>query len=363
MKTRRALYILMLAAFVFDARAQNDTVSVRSCFNCCRPDAYAPAGIMTDHVHENGEFGIAYSFMNVQMQGNMSGTTSVSDNDIFKNYMMSPAKMNMQMHMLMPMYGITNKLSVMAMVSYNVNSMSMHMMPMEDMMMHMPGMNMSNYNSMPTTSRSSGLGDTKIYALYNMLKNCCHRLVLGAGVSLPTGSIMAKGTTMQSTNDVLPYNMQLGTGTYNLLPGIVYVRQRGIVSFGAALNANIKPGVNARNYCWGNEYSFSPWFTYKPLSWLSFSLRAEAYSMNALYGWDDAIHVSSSNDPTANYKNYGSQQRLTSFVGMNVYAPSGIFKGMRLLIEYGMPVYQNLQGLQMPVRSGVTARLQYNFIK
>lgn len=370
MKNRKSIVLLfLLAACIFYAHAQEksaDTTAccnAKNCFECCRPDAFAPAGIMTDHVHPKGEFGIAYGFMFMNSQGNMSGTKLVSDDDIYnvKGYMMSPHIMNMQMHMLMPMYGITNRLTVMAMINYYVNTMSMHMMPMQNMMMSMPGMTMTDYSNMPTSSKSSGLGDTKLYLLYNLLGNCMHRLVAGAGVSLPTGNIMVKGATLQSNNDVLPYNMQLGTGTYNLLPSLIYVGQTTHLTFGAAFNCSIKPGVNSRNYSWGNEYSFSPWIAYKFHSWASISLRTEAYNMGALYGWDNQIHLSSGNDPSANYINYGTQQRFSGYAGINLYANSGVFKRMRLFIEYGMPFYQNLQGLQMPVKSSVSVRLQYNF--
>ncbi|HXU28690.1 MAG TPA: hypothetical protein VN698_15785, partial [Bacteroidia bacterium] len=203
------LLVALLQTFVVNAVERKDSTQCSS--NCCNPDAVAPAGIMTDHVHEKGKFAIAYSYMNMTMQGNQMGTKSVSDATIFNNYMMATNRMNMQMHMLMPMYGLTDRFTVMAMLSYNINNMSMHMMPMQSM--NMPGMTMTDYKSMPTKMNSSGLGDTKIYALYNVLPSCNHRLVAGLGLSLPTGNIRVKGATMQSNSDVLPYCMQLGTGT------------------------------------------------------------------------------------------------------------------------------------------------------
>lgn len=231
------LLVALLQTLVVYSTERRD--STKCSFSCCRPDAFAPAGVMTDHVHDKGDFSIAYSYMDMAMQGNQIGTKAVSDATIFNTYMMVTNRMNMQMHMLMPMYGVTDRFTLMAMLSYNVNNMSMHMVPMQSMM-NMPGMTMADYNNMPTTMKSSGLGDTKIYALYNVLPACNSRLVAGMGLSLPTGSINAKGATMQSTNDVLPYSMQLGTGTYNLLPSLVYVGQGIHLSWGAAFNANIK---------------------------------------------------------------------------------------------------------------------------
>jgi hypothetical protein len=348
---------VLLQSFSAYSTQKGDTT--KCSFSCCRPDAVAPSGIMTDHVHEKGKFAIAYSFMDMAMQGNQTGTKSVSDATVFNTYMMATNRMNMQMHMLMPMYGITDRFTVMAMINYNVNTMSMHMMPMQNMV-NMPGMTMADYSNMPTKMKSSGLGDTKIYALYNVLPSCNHRLVAGFGLSLPTGSINAKGLTMQSNNDVLPYCMQLGTGTYNLLPSLVYVGQGSHLSWGLALNANIKLGTNTHTYCVGNEYSGSPWLAYQFTSWVSVSTRVEYYNMGKLYGWDSTINQSSGNDATANAANYGGQ-KVNAYIGLNLYAPKNFLKGARLLLEYGMPAYQNTIGLQSTVKSTVTARLQFNF--
>jgi hypothetical protein len=271
--------------------------------------------------------------------------------------MMAPQSMRMQMHMLMPMYGITNRLSVMAMLSCNVNTMQMHMMPA----MSMPGMNMGDNTSISTGSKSSGLGDAKLYVLYNLLKSCRNRLVAGAGLSLPTGQIALRGATTQSYDDVLPYCMQTGTGSFSLLPSLVYVGQTDMLTFGTSANANVKTGANSRNYSWGNEYTFSPWIAYKIRSIASFSVRAEFYRQDKLTGYDADINQSAGNDPTAKAANYGQQQKLNVYAGINLYAPSTCFKGARLFVEYGLPVRQNLAGLQMPQTSALWIRLQYDF--
>jgi len=369
-KNRTLLLFALLQACLAYSNESNDSTAIGAC--CRRPDQLAPAGVMIDHVHEKGRFGLAYSFMTMTMQGNQSGTSSVSDNQIFNQYMMAPATMNMQMHMLMPMYGITDRLTAMAMINYNVYNMTMHMLPMQNMMMNMPGMTMTDYTKMPSSTKSSGWGDTELCLLYNLLNSCKHRLIIGFGVSLPTGSITNRGVTMQSNNDVLAYSMQTGTGTYNLLPSLVYTAQMNRFTLGVAFQSNIKLGVNSRNYSWGNEYRLSPWLSYKISPWVSLSLRAETYYMGGIQGYDVDINQSSGNDPSANMYNYGSRESVNAFAGVNLYAPRSFFKGLYLLLEYGMPVYQDLQGLplpagsmqqefQMPTKSMFTARLQYNF--
>ena len=366
--------VALLHMFVVSStKGQDSTQCDGSC--CRRADDLAPAGIMVDHVHEKEKFGIAYSYMNMAMQGNQSGTSAVSNAAVWTNYTVAPDKMNMQMHMLMPMYGITNRLTAMAMINYNINTMTMDLQP---------GVNPADvppcckaaalaHDNLPSKMKSSGLGDTKLYLLYNFLSNPNQRLVLGAGVSLPTGSIDAKGATNMDSNSLLGYNMQLGAGTYNLLPSIVYANQFNRLSFGVAFQSNIKLGVNSHNYSWGNEYSFSPWLAYKVATWASVSLRAEGYYMGAMYAYDAAINLNASTDPTANVYNYGSKKLINGLVGVNLYVPKSCFSGLHLLVETGMPAYQNLAGrpfpatlipyqeFQMPTKWTLTARLQYNF--
>ncbi len=317
-KLNLLLLIVLLQTFVAYSIERGD--STKCSFTCCRPDALAPAGIMTDHVHEKGKFGIAYSYMNMAMNGNQSGTSSVSNSQVFINYTVAPDKMNMQMHMLMPMYGITDRLTAMAMINYNINTMTMNIQPganPADVPPCCRAAALANAN-LPSKMKSSGLGDTKLYVLYNLLGSCNQRLVIGVGVSFPTGSINAKNSVNSGDNSILGYNMQLGTGTYNLLPSLVYTAQLNRFTFGAAFQSNIKVGVNSHNYGWGNEYNLSPWAAYKITSWASVSLRAEAYYMNEMYGYDNAINQTASSDPTANVYNYGSRKLLNPLIVINL---------------------------------------------
>jgi hypothetical protein len=339
------IYFIILILFGFTTMAQTkDTTFVSSCFDCCRPDAYAPFGLMmTDHTHPKKELSFAYYYMNMQMRGNRSGTATISDDEVFKNYIMSPNKMQMQMHMLMMMYGVTDRFTLMVMADYLQNNMSMHMMPTE--MMHMHGMN-TNVNNMPASSKSSGFGDTKIYGLYNLLGICNQRLVAGFGINIPTGNIKTKGATLLGNDEVLPYNMQLGYGTFGFLPSLTYVKQHNLFSWGGQARATINLGVNSEGYALGNQYSATSWIAYEFFKWMSCSVRMDAAITDKIYGYDPNIALLMNNDPSSNTINYGGKS-ANAFIGINMYTPQGRLKGNRLSVEYGLPVYQNLNGIQL----------------
>ncbi len=73
-------------------------------------------------------------------------------------------------------------------------------------------------------SSSSGIGDIALSASTPLWHRDRHAIVANLGVSLPLGSIDEIGPTPRDAeNDTqLPYTMQIGSGTIDLLPGIIY---------------------------------------------------------------------------------------------------------------------------------------------
>ena len=90
---------------------------------------HAPIGVMADHRHKKGEWMTSYRFMHMDMSGNRDGTDSLSPEEIvttvanpFANPPMMPSTlrvvptdMPMQMHMVGGMYGLSDRITLMAM--------------------------------------------------------------------------------------------------------------------------------------------------------------------------------------------------------------------------------------------------------
>ena len=331
---------------------------------CCRPDGEAPAGVMTDHVHPKGSFMVSYSYMNMAMNGNRVGSRKTSDEEIFENYAMAGDKMTMQMHMLMLMYGVTDRLTVMAMGNYNVNTMTMTMSPNASCSgICMAGMNAGTIMDGAMRSTSSGIGDTKVYGLYSLLpKASKSRAIASLGVNIPTGSVTETGITMQSTSPGdyrrLAYNMQPGSGSFGLLPALTFVHDGYRFSWGGEAGANVNLDNNAQGYRLGNSANATAWASYRFCNFASFSLRDEFVSTGAISGRDAAIEVLSANDPNASGANYGGQ-RMNFYAGINLHSEAPALHGFRVLLEYGLPAYEHLNGPQMAVSGMGTATLQY----
>ncbi len=349
--------------FLTYADSKSDSLGImpgQSCNDCCG-SVQTPVGVMTDHIHPKGAWVVSYTYMNMMMKGNKAGTANLSDNQVYQNYMMSPQTMSMQMHMLMAMYSFTDRLTVMAMGGFVANNMSMNMdQAGMNMMMNMPGMNMGTDYGSSMISKSSGLADTRIYGLYRIVSNCGNNLVGSLGVSLPTGTTSASGMTLLGNNEQLSYAMQIGTGSFGLLPSLTYVRKSGFWSLGAEAGALINMNTNAQGYRWGNTYNATAWAGYRFISSLSASIRAEGIYMGNIAGFDKDIAVLMNNDPNANINNYGGQ-RVNIYAGLNYSIKK--LNGLIVMAEYGIPVYQNLNGPQMSMHGNAIAGIQYMFNK
>lgn len=323
---------------------------------CCSANTQAPLGVMTDHIHAKGTWMLSYTYMDSRMDGfhNNSGS------DMGANYTptMVPQNMDMRMHMLMAMYGVTNRLTLMAMGGYTTCSMGMVMpamyMYMNGSLMYMPASSMN--------SNTGGLTDSRISALYNFSRKSYMHLVASLGIDVPTGSIRATGTTMMGDGQRLPYDMQPGTGSWSLDPDFTYTRKYGKFFMGANAGAVVRANFNALGYKDGNQYHVSVWGGYTLLPFLSATLRAEAVRTERVAGYDATIHTTIylENDPTTNPRNYGGDV-ASLYPGLNLHFARPALQRYRLMAEYGVPVYQRYNGSELKQSGTLLAGFQCAF--
>jgi hypothetical protein len=351
MNILRSITCICLLIIYSAASAQKDS----SVCHCADPDHSAPAGIFNDHVHAKKEWMLSYRYMLMSMKGSQQGKTKLSQDQVYNNYIMAPSRMNMQMHMLMLMYGLSDRITLMGMSSFSVNTMDMSMMESGN-----PShVHTGNDNHSGFRSESSGITDTRIYAIYELFSRDRDNLVLSGGINLPTGKISLRGSSMTGENDKLPYIMQPGTGNFAILPGITYTWQRDI-SGGAQLSADLRTGKNKLNYRWGNEANVNTWISHSWNRWLSSSFRANLTMSEKISGFDQEIAIQRSIDPAADINNYGGS-RAAMYGGVRIVLPSGIMEGLSISAEYGLPFYQNLNGIQMTLKSTLYTSIQYGF--
>lgn len=302
-------------------------------------DDHAPIGLMGDHVHNKGEFMISYRFMHMYMDGMQDDGQKISDEAVLGEYMVTPLRMSMNMHMLGAMVAPSDKVTLTAMVPYLDLSMSHR-----------------NRMGVKFNTRSHGFGDIKAAALTPLLKTKHHQIIAKAGVSFPTGSINQRDHTPAGSNSLLPYPMQLGSGTYDLQPGVTYRGEAGNWNWGVQGNGTIRLGRNDNNYRLGNKVAVSPWVARQWHPGISTSIRANAQSWGRIAGADSRLNPQMV--PTANTYNQGGKRVDLAF-GINLAKTKGFFRNHRLSAEIGVPVYQHLDGPQLNTQFFVTGGWQW----
>ena len=306
-------------------------------WNSARADSHAPISVMGDHTHNEGEFMVSYRNMKMDMNGLQDGTQSVSSQEVLDNgYMMTPTKMTMDMHMFGLMYAPSDKTTLMVMLSYIEKDM--------DMLMDMGMM------TMKTSMNSEGLGDIKVGALHNIFSEAGQKIHLNLMMSLPTGSIDEEN----DAGNVMPYAMQLGSGTFDLLPGITYTAQQESFSYGAQAQATIRLGENDRDYTLGDRYKLQSWVQMPVHQRVSLSLRLLYEDWDTISGEDDELNAMMT--PTADADLQGGNL-LSAGVGANVTLP----QGHRVAVEYSKELEQDLDGPQMAQDDTLTLAWQFAF--
>jgi len=315
----------------------------------------SPSGIMVSTIHPKGTWMFSYTYMSMMMKDKLVGTTKVDDQYVYNNYLMSPQSMRMDMHMLMAMYGVTDRFNLMAMFNVNIMNMNMNMFSSNGTMTMPDGSVMTTPNGSSTMNpTTSGLGDTKLYALYSLLKNNGHFVILSGGISIPTGTINKKGGTdeMMYYGIRLPYMMQCGSGTFDFMPGATYVMKKNKITYSAQLLSVLRPFNNSVGYHLGNELTFNTWAAYQWFPWMSSSVRLESYNCGVIKGSDPQVYTVM--EPAANPLCYGGN-RVSGYAGINFFITKGWLRNNKFSVEYGLPFYQNLNGLQLSTHSTLFA--------
>ncbi|MEL7320153.1 MAG: transporter [Pseudomonadota bacterium] len=321
---------------------------------------HAPIGVMGDHRHAKGEWMFSYRFMHMDMGGIQIGTDSVTPetvattvpNRFFGNpgqpptLRVVPTEMFMDMHMLGAMYGLSDQVTLMVMGQYVSKKM--------DHIVFAGGMGTNRLDTFETSPQ--GIGDTKVAALIGLTD----KVHLNAGISIPTGSNTQTDdivTPMGGNPTVrVPYPMQLGSGTFDLEPGVTYRDQNDAFGWGAQVRGVIRVG-NDEGYSLGNKAMATVWGAVALTPAVSISGRVQAQTQGRIDGIDPVVVGPIQ---TAN-PDFQGGETVTGFVGMNFAVTKGSLKGWRLGLEGGLPVVQDLNGPQMPTDYTFTVGVQKAF--
>ena len=334
---------------------------------CCgKCGGNMPMNIPGGGVPETHEFRVKLSPMTMHMEGLRDGTSSVDGDSLLGmpmmmgmptgKFMAVPTSMDMRMLNLTAGYSFTDDLFGGVMMMWKQNSMDMKFNSMMAMPVGMGGTGQDGF-----TMKSSGLADTMLMGKYRLYTDDplipSKQVSLLFGLSLPTGSIDETNDEhplAMRQDELLPYGMQLGSGTYDPTIGILYQASSSPWWWGVNASVTARLQDNDRDYRLGNEarvdayamYQFSPnWLVQAQLNGKrQGKIRGEMdeYTSGASGHAVQGNAMSPAMTPAWITDNYGGTQLFTTLGLQWQPAPLHIVD-----FNVGLPLHRDLNGPQL----------------
>jgi len=284
---------------------------------------YGPAGVIWGHTQRKRDWVFFYQYEHLEKKGLLTGDQATSVQQVqASGYTTIPLSQTDNHHTVGIMYAPHDRLTFSLVLPYIERTMDI----VE------PG-GTGQYNS-------SGIGDARLMFMLPFVRKGRERTQVNVGLSFPTGSIQVK----DANGNRLPYAMQLGSGSWDLVWGLTYAGQRSVFSWGAQFEGIYRIADNSLGYRVGTVYSASGWFGGNIGDWLNTSVRLLWTRNGNIRGSDPQLDADKATNPLDdNKRQAGTHVEIGP--GVNLLLP---FAGrQRLSFEVIWPIYQDLDGPQL----------------
>ena len=336
---------------------------------CCgKCGGNMPMNVPGGGIPETHEFRVKLQPMMMRMSGLRTGTSNTDINSVLGmpvmmgkatgKYMAAPESMDMRMLNLAVGYSFSDDFFAGVMAMYVDNRMPMRF---SSMMANTTGQ--SGF-----TMQSKGYADTMLMAKYRLYADDglipSRELSLFGGLSIPTGSIDKRNTThplAMRKKELLPYGMQLGSGTWDPSIGILYQRSTSPWWWGIDARYTARFGHNKRGYRLGNRTQVDGYLMYQP------------HYAFVLYGelngdWTGRIH-GEADEALSGASGHATQGSATSPYMTPLWDPANSGKSQLFttvgaqwqpvplqIVDVGvqLPLWQRMNGLQLKEKWRVT---------
>ncbi len=203
------------------------------------------------------------------------------------------------------------------------------------------------------TIDTQGLGDIGLSASYVAWTKGRHAIAIDTGFSFPTGSIDEFGRTPRdaAADTLVPYTMQLGSGTVDFKPAITYVGSSEWLEWGTRAQGNIRLGKNSRDYSLSNRFALRNWITLTTFKTFQPSLRLATEVWDRIHGADEELFIIRPDGsrftpaPVTDPELFGGE-KVSVGLGVRIPIRKGFMQGQTIELEGSIPVYQSLNGPQ-----------------
>lgn len=303
---------------------------------CCgKCGGNMPLAFPGSGVPETHEWRYKFTQSHMAMDGLRKDGSDIALSD--DPYMMQPESMDMDMTMFGVGYTPSTRWMYMMMANYSKNSMPM---------------------SNGYTMESEGMGDVKLFAKRLLWADDIlfpsTQWSLLMGLSMPTGSIDERH---DQNGELLPYSMQLGSGTFDPILGLQYSGKTDPWWYGGTVHYTSRLYDNHKGYRLGDEVDYNLYLIRQFRKDMVFELLFEGTYTGDLQGQARDIrngngHVMS--DPNRDFmsnrydpENYGGNEAWVS-AGFQ-WQPDSLFTPRPEIIDFnvGLPAYQDKNGYRM----------------
>ncbi len=323
---------------------------------CSKCGGNMPLNIPGGGVPETSEFRFKISPVFMRMEGLRDGTTSIDTNSLLGmpaagKFMAVQENMDMYMLNVALGYSFSDDFFAGIMGMYQANRMDMRFNTVMQGMTGMPGY----------TMESDGLKDTMLMSKYRIFADDpmipASQASLLLGLNMPTGSINKRNTTHplgMRQKELLPYGMQLGSGTFDPVLGLLYQGSSSPWWWGVNGTYTGRWYDNDRDYRLGDQYNLDAYLMYQlRYDWvLEFQLNGE--SQGKIRGEADESLTGASGHAVQGNPNSPFMTPLwdtANYGGTNLFATIGLqWQPVPLHIlnvQVGLPLYRDLNGPQL----------------
>ncbi len=215
-----------------------------------------------DRTETQNRWHLSYTYAISEYDEYYLGTHSVSYDEVLftpgvdtrteNNYPVVPTEITQEVHAIRVAYDLTQATTLRAQLPFVMQSTD-HISIIED------------YDAFNISSE--GIGDIALVVDSTVSESLNSIWKVGAGVSMPTGSIDEEGDTPRAAgNQQLPYTMQLGSGTWDLPLFVSFRKYEAQWDWGVDGSFTLRTGENDRDYRLGNKASLGAWLMWKGAS-------------------------------------------------------------------------------------------------
>jgi hypothetical protein len=326
-----------------------------------------PAGIMDGHMLDRaGQWMLGYRYQFAGQSGRLAhGRHAVSDAAVVAGGRcdppgcgVRPASMYMHMHMVDIMFAPTARWTLAVMPQFV--DMNMRLAPLAG--------GAALVHATHDGHASGGIGDVQVANLVRLFERRHHHLHATLGMSVPSGHAGQRLNPVAGHDhdpstvkqpEYVHYGMQLGSGTWDVNAGLVYLGDRPPWHWGARVALTSRLGQrNGAGYAWGDKFESSAWLGYALTPDITLTLRGLAAVQGRLKGRFDAHReqdVSSGvvtwvensiTGPMDSPASYGGRYYDVG-IGAHAQLPASWRMGSQLAIEWLEPLAETLHGYQL----------------